>query len=186
LFCRTPHFSAVKKYIGQPRPRLVNAFRMSSIPETLNTIWRPWTSPGSSAETYEGHCHCGAVRFTCTLSPPPFPTKQVPTEQWKVVECNCSICTRNGSLLVHPYARDVTCTRGLDKLTEYRFGSMIAAHLFCQCCGSTVAVDLSAFGDLEGGERCCLMYVDRAAEAMLLINAPATTPIRCACLRGWI
>ncbi|KAF3039806.1 hypothetical protein E8E11_001198 [Didymella keratinophila] len=44
---------------------------------------------------YPASCHCGTVRYTVTLFPPPDGP-----DCW-VVECNCSICTRNGNLNVY-------------------------------------------------------------------------------------
>jgi hypothetical protein len=44
---------------------------------------------------YTASCHCGTVRYTVALSPP-----LDDPECW-VVECNCSICTRNGNLNVY-------------------------------------------------------------------------------------
>ncbi|KAI4957330.1 hypothetical protein J4E86_005804 [Alternaria arbusti] len=47
-----------------------------------------------NCQTYAASCHCGSVQYSVLLSPP--------LAQWKVVSCNCSICTRNGYLLVYP------------------------------------------------------------------------------------
>ena len=38
------------------------------------------------SRTYEGGCHCGAVRF------------QVIIDRWEVQDCNCSICSKKGFL----------------------------------------------------------------------------------------
>ena len=64
-------------------------------------------SPQSS--THEGNCHCGAVRFTITLTPP--------LPEQNVSSCDCSICTRNGYLLVYPLDKDVTWHQGYEGLT---------------------------------------------------------------------
>lgn len=42
--------------------------------------------------TYEGGCHCGYISFSATLSPP--------LPEYEVLNCNCSMCTRAGYLLV--------------------------------------------------------------------------------------
>jgi len=42
----------------------------------------------SDPKTYEGSCHCGAVRYQVTMAPPE-----------KAYACNCSICARAGWLL---------------------------------------------------------------------------------------
>lgn len=46
-------------------------------------------------QQYHASCHCQLVRYTVTLSPPLHDI-----ESW-VVECNCSICARNGYLNVY-------------------------------------------------------------------------------------
>jgi hypothetical protein len=52
-----------------------------------------------------------------------------------VSECNCSICRMSGYLhLIVPHAR-FRLLRGADALTEYRFNTASARHLFCRRCG---------------------------------------------------
>jgi hypothetical protein len=43
--------------------------------------------------TYNGNCHCGAVRYTLEV---PRPLESLPSQ---VVRCNCSICSKNGYLM---------------------------------------------------------------------------------------
>ncbi|MFN8543368.1 MAG: GFA family protein [Candidatus Binatia bacterium] len=73
--------------------------------------------------TYGGGCHCGRVRF------------EVEGDLTRVVECNCSICTRKGYLhLIVP--REMFRLRsGAAELATYRFGTGVAQHLFCRECG---------------------------------------------------
>lgn len=87
----------------------------------------------SNARTYNALCHCGTVQYTVTLS--------LPLEQQKIVECNCSICTRNGYLLVYPYREQVKITSGHEALKTYTFGPKINLHQFCGRCGSAVFFD---------------------------------------------
>lgn len=87
----------------------------------------------SNAQTYNALCHCGTVQYTVTLSPP--------LEQQKIVECNCSICTRNGYLLVYPQREHVNITNGQDALKTYTFGPKMNLHQFCGTCGSAVFFD---------------------------------------------
>lgn len=47
--------------------------------------------PPASA-TYEAGCHCGYIKFAFTISPG--------LDEYKVMQCNCSGCTRFGYLLV--------------------------------------------------------------------------------------
>jgi hypothetical protein len=51
------------------------------------------------------------------------------------VECNCSICRPLAYLhLIVPRER-FRLLRGEDQLTDYRFGTRTARHLFCRRCG---------------------------------------------------
>jgi len=73
---------------------------------------------------HTGGCHCGAVTFEfkapSTLS---------------MTECNCSVCSLTAYQHVFVPEADFTLLTGGDDLTEYRFGSGTAVHLFCVHCG---------------------------------------------------
>jgi len=74
--------------------------------------------------THRGGCHCGAVAFEVDAP-----------ARLTVSECNCSICRMSGYLhLIVPRSR-FRLLRGEGELTEYRFGSGTARHLFCRRCG---------------------------------------------------
>lgn len=74
--------------------------------------------------TYTGGCHCGRVRFRVegpdTLS---------------VSQCNCSICRKSGYLALIVSRKNFELIQGEEWLTEYKFNTEIATHLFCSCCG---------------------------------------------------
>lgn len=70
-----------------------------------------------------GGCHCGAVRFTVRLSDP------------RTIVCNCSICTKKGFVHLIVENHELTIHQGLDRLTDYRFNTRTARHLFCATCG---------------------------------------------------
>lgn len=73
---------------------------------------------------YLGGCHCGDVRF-----------RFVGPQQLKVLDCNCSICSMTGYLHVSvPHAAFELLT-STESLSEYRFGTGLAAHLHCRRCG---------------------------------------------------
>jgi hypothetical protein len=77
-----------------------------------------------SLVTHRGGCHCGAVAFE--VDAPAHLT---------VSDCNCSICRMSGYLhLIVPRTR-FRLLRGADELTEYRFNTGTARHLFCRHCG---------------------------------------------------
>ncbi|MEA5533936.1 GFA family protein [Crocosphaera sp. XPORK-15E] len=73
--------------------------------------------------TYQGGCHCGAVRF------------QVTVDRFEAINCNCSICRKKGfiHLLVPP--EKFTLIEGAERLTTYTFNTHTAQHTFCAICG---------------------------------------------------
>jgi hypothetical protein len=73
--------------------------------------------------TYEGGCHCGAVRF------------RVRVERHQALDCNCSMCTRKGFLHLIVPPDDFELLRGADSLATYEFNTRIAKHRFCRFCG---------------------------------------------------
>ena len=73
--------------------------------------------------TYEGGCHCGAVRF------------QVVVNNHKVDDCNCSICVKKGFLHLIVTQEQFNLLQGEDVLKTYKFNTGIAPHKFCGICG---------------------------------------------------
>jgi len=78
----------------------------------------------SDPKTYEGSCHCGAVRYQVTMAPPE-----------KAYACNCSICARAGWLLAFAPEADFRILSGQDALRDYQFGKKHIHHTFCSTCG---------------------------------------------------
>jgi len=78
----------------------------------------------SGLTTHRGGCHCGAVAFEVDAP-----------ARLEVSDCNCSICRMTGYLhLIVPRTR-FRLLKGADALTEYRFNTGTARHLFCRHCG---------------------------------------------------
>src|SRR5690348_4476995 len=78
----------------------------------------------SELKTYSGSCHCGKVRYEvdADLSVP-------------VVTCNCSICSRSGTMLAFVPKDQFRLLSGEDALTDYQFNHKRIHHLFCSTCG---------------------------------------------------
>jgi hypothetical protein len=77
----------------------------------------------AETRTYEGGCHCGRVRY------------RIETSLTQAVECNCSICSKRGTLLTFVKAPQFTLLKGDDALAEYQFAKKQVHHLFCDTCG---------------------------------------------------
>lgn len=73
--------------------------------------------------TYQGGCHCGAVRF------------HVLVEEHLAIDCNCSICLKKGFLHLIVPQSNFTLISGSDVLTTYTFNTGTAKHTFCRICG---------------------------------------------------
>lgn len=73
---------------------------------------------------HEGGCHCGAVRFIVRAP-----------SRLAVDECNCSMCRLLGYWHLIVPKKQFELSSGEDQLTEYRFNTGTARHLFCSRCG---------------------------------------------------
>jgi hypothetical protein len=79
---------------------------------------------GAGTITHRGGCHCGRVRFEVDAP-----------AAIEAVDCNCSMCRRSGYLHLIVEADRFRLLTGADALTEYRFNTGTARHLFCSVCG---------------------------------------------------
>ncbi|MET0545237.1 MAG: GFA family protein [Caulobacterales bacterium] len=83
----------------------------------------------SLTKTFAGGCHCAAVRYEID-----FPATQKNGGIGDVIECNCSVCQKRGSMLAFaPEASFKLTAHG--PLTDYQFGKKAIHHLFCPTCG---------------------------------------------------
>lgn len=78
----------------------------------------------ASTRIRSGGCHCGAVRFTALLA-----------DHVIAQACNCSICEKTGFLHVIVPDSAFRILSGAENLSEYRFNTGQAQHLFCRICG---------------------------------------------------
>lgn len=73
--------------------------------------------------TYQGSCHCGAVRFEVDLN----------LDHVRV--CDCSICRRRGALNHRVDDSDLRLHTPLEQLTLYQRHTRTARDYFCPTCG---------------------------------------------------
>jgi hypothetical protein len=70
-----------------------------------------------------GSCHCGKIAF------------EAEGEFDKAMECNCSFCRRQGSLLAFVPRDKMQLLTPRSDLSVYFFKDKVIAHYFCDNCG---------------------------------------------------
>ena len=104
---------------------------------------------------YRGSCHCGKVAY------------EVEGEINEALSCNCSVCSRRGSLLWFTSRDKMKLLRGESELTNYTFNKHLIQHLFCKHCG----IQSFAFGkDPKGNEMAAINI--RCLEDFAFENVP--------------
>lgn len=79
---------------------------------------------------------CGAIDFDVTISPP--------LSECQVMQCDCSICTSHGYLLVYPYRADVVFHGASEShVQKYQFHTKKKDHWFCRDCGTSLLIDFN-------------------------------------------
>ena len=73
--------------------------------------------------THEGSCHCGRIAF------------DLEGEVGAVIDCNCSLCRRRGSLLAFFPRSALTLRTPEADIATYTFNSHTIRHRFCATCG---------------------------------------------------
>lgn len=103
--------------------------------------------------TYTGSCHCGAVRFS------------VEGTVEHVIECNCSMCSRKGSLLWFVPLGKFALQTPEKEVSTYLFNKHVIQHKFCAKCGiGPYALGTDAKGNQMAAINVrCLEGVDSAA-----------------------
>lgn len=84
---------------------------------------------------YQGSCHCGKTAF------------EVEGQLDSVLECNCSICRRKGTLLWFLPRSALTLKTPEEALSTYTFNKHAIQHKFCPVCGVTPF----AYGSMPDG-----------------------------------
>ena len=72
---------------------------------------------------YKGSCHCGKVAF------------EIEGEINGAMACNCSMCSRKGSLLWLVPRAELRVLTAEDDIGAYTFNKHVTEHRFCQTCG---------------------------------------------------
>ena len=72
---------------------------------------------------FRGSCHCGKVAF------------EVEGEIKSALACNCSICSRKGSLLWFVPRDSLRLKTPEDAASTYTFNKHVIKHRFCPTCG---------------------------------------------------
>jgi hypothetical protein len=91
----------------------------------------------TSAQAFEGSCHCGAIGFTFrTLSRP---------NTWRVRACQCRFCRSHGARTTSDPSGSVSFRiSDHNQLQRYRFALGTADFLLCRTCGVYIAAVLTS------------------------------------------
>jgi len=73
--------------------------------------------------TYKGSCHCGQIAF------------EVEGDLTQLIECNCSICRKKGSLMWMVSPDRFRLLTPQSKVATYTFNKHRVKHRFCPTCG---------------------------------------------------
>jgi hypothetical protein len=103
--------------------------------------------------THAGGCHCGRIAF------------DVEGDIEQVIECNCSMCSKRGSLLWFVSREQLHLKTPESDLATYTFKTRTIQHHFCPRCGCAPFADGA---DKTGAKKAavnvrCLDGVDTAA-----------------------
>jgi hypothetical protein len=113
-------------------------------------------------KTYQGSCHCGAVRFEADIDLSQGTSK-----------CNCSICSKSRAweAIIKPDAFRLLA--GQEALSDYQFSSMSSHNYFCRHCG--VRAFVKGYVEEIGGDFISVhvMTLD-GVDPQELIDAPLT------------
>ena len=108
--------------------------------------------------TWQGGCHCGAVRF------------EVTADIGEVTDCNCSVCTKKGFLHLIVAPEKFRLLKGEEALVTYRFNTGTAKHSFCGHCGIHAFYTPRSHPDKVDVNARCLEGIDLAALKIVLFD----------------
>ncbi|QCI67411.1 GFA family protein [Phreatobacter stygius] len=86
-----------------------------------------------------GSCHCGTVRFECSVDLAPAGQRSEPERPgvwWtSTFRCNCTFCLKTHYWKAFVLPADLRVTAGQEALSDYQFGERQIHHYFCSRCG---------------------------------------------------
>ncbi|KQY80471.1 GFA family protein [Brevundimonas sp. Root1423] len=88
----------------------------------------------------QGGCHCGAQRFSA-----PAPES--------VTQCNCSICSKRGTLAAYYAPEQVELSLSPEVLGAYQWGDRMMTFHHCMACGCGAFDETPAWTTDEGEAR---------------------------------
>lgn len=91
-----------------------------------------------SAHSFQGQCHCGAIRATLLATKP--------ASELQARACQCGFCTRHGAMTVSDPAGRITFAIERAALTKYQFETRTGTTLLCARCGMYAGVILEDDG----------------------------------------
>ena len=109
--------------------------------------------------TYQGSCHCGAVRYEADVD-----------LAQGTAKCNCSVCFKTRAWMAFIPADSFRLLAGEQNLRDYQFGKKVIHHRFCAQCG----VRPFAHGADPKGNRFYALRVNclDGVESRELVDAP--------------
>ncbi|KAK1248459.1 hypothetical protein MKX08_006679 [Trichoderma sp. CBMAI-0020] len=132
-----PQHALQPSYINAHAIQGLNTWDLKRIPYDGVSKGKPHQDPAHKGElpkagegelVYTGSCHCGALTVA-------MPSKPIDENLEGVIECNCSICERMGSLWIYRPAPNVILSGDEANIGKYEFGTHILYKTFCRICG---------------------------------------------------
>jgi hypothetical protein len=121
--------------------------------------------------SFEGSCHCGAVRF------------HVHATVTELTTCDCSLCKMRNAVMLKVPEQALTLSQGEHDLMLYQWNTRRARHYFCRHCGIYVFHRKRAAPDHFGVNVFCLHGFDptcvpirATAGATMSLEDPAARP----------
>lgn len=104
--------------------------------------------------THKSTCHCGAVELALNL----------PNGLVDMRRCDCSMCSRRGTIAATVPLEDLEVVKGADSLSLYQFRTNTAKHYFCKICGIYTHHQRRSHPNTYGINIACIEGVDPYAQ----------------------